>query len=676
MFKRILAGFILIIAITGTGGFYSLTQMGRLVELTNKIYNHPLRVTTAIFNAETSIVRIHRSLNDISLSSTNAEFEEALSFYHQYEKEVYNNFNTIDEWVLGEAGKVLLNETRKLFTDSKTIHEEIVNLIRAGNQQQAFVISRGRGAIHIKSINGKIKDLKNYATNKAVGMLNDSQKTEETIIKTTSIIFITLIILSGLFGYIISRIISKEVNKRKRVQDKLQVSEERYRLVSENFPNGAVILFDKDLKFVLADGKILRDVGLTSNDMVGRKVKDTLPPDRAEELIPYYESALDGEFKKFDYGYGGLDFEVYTLPVKDAKGNVTFGMSMSQDITVRKQGEKALKESEEKLHLIIDRSSIGICTVDLLGNFIMTNPAYEMLLGYSKEELKELSFYEVTHPDNRPENKKLFQDMFNLKTKDFILEKKYIRKDGMEIDVVVHGIGVRDDEGNTQFGTAFVEDITQRKQAEEQIKASLKEKNTLIDEIHHRVKNNLNIITSLLDLQANSIDDDRTKEILNDSRNRIFAMSAIHETLHGSENLSEIDLKKYLSKITTSIFQSSSVDPSKVKLKTDIEEMPISINQASPLGLIINELISNSLKYAFSDEREGEIIVSMKKLDTELELTIKDDGIGLPDDLDWKKPSTLGLKLIRTLVENQLDGSIDMESNNGTKFIIKFNIDL
>ncbi len=152
-------------------------------------------------------------------------------------------------------------------------------------------------------------------------------------------------------------------------------------------------------------------------------------------------------------------------------------------------------------------------------------------------------------------------------------------------------------------------------------------------------------------------------------------MSAIHETIHGSENLSEISLKKYLSKIATSVFQSSSIDPGKVKLNTDIEIIPISINQASPLGLAINELISNSLKYAFPDEREGEISVSLKKGDDDLELIIMDNGIGMPDELDWKNSNTLGLKLVRTLVENQLDGSMDMESNKGTKFTIKFKIE-
>ncbi len=110
-------------------------------------------------------------------------------------------------------------------------------------------------------------------------------------------------------------------------------------------------------------------------------------------------------------------------------------------------------------------------------------------------------------------------------------------------------------------------------------------------------------------------------------------------------------------------------------LKNDIGEMPININQASPLGLVTNELISNSLKYAFPDERKGEITVSIKKLDRELELTVMDDGVGIPDSFDWKNSKSLGLKLVRTSVENQLDGSIDMESNNGTKFTIRFNLE-
>ena len=204
---------------------------------------------------------------------------------------------------------------------------------------------------------------------------------------------------------------------------------------------------------------------------------------------------------------------------------------------------------------------------------------------------------------------------------------------------------------------------------------SLKEKETLLQEIHHRVKNNMAVISSLLSLQAKNTEDSHVKDILKESQGRIYAMSAVHETLHGSEKLSEIDLKSYLSKIATSIFQTYSTNHQKVKLNNNVEEIPIDLNQAYPLGLTINELISNSLKYAFPDEREGEICVSIKKLDTELELTVMDNGVGIPKDLDWKNSKSLGLKLVRILVENQLDGSVEMENTNGTKFTIKFNIE-
>jgi len=214
----------------------------------------------------------------------------------------------------------------------------------------------------------------------------------------------------------------------------------------------------------------------------------------------------------------------------------------------------------------------------------------------------------------------------------------------------------------------------QRKQSDESLRKSLEEKETLLQEIHHRVKNNMQIISSLLKLQSDGIDDDQVKDVLKESKSRVFAMSAVHETLHESENLSEISLKTYLSKITTSIFQTYSINPAQVELKSDVEDIPISINQASPLGLILNELISNSLKYAFPNEEKGEIRVSLKKKDKELELIVKDNGRGISKDFDWKNADSLGLQLVRTLVENQLDGSIDMENQNGTKFIIKFKI--
>ena len=367
---------------------------------------------------------------------------------------------------------------------------------------------------------------------------------------------------------------------------------------------------------------------------------------------------------------GQIYLEVFGYSILDSENQLKYVVLQHYDITERKQDEESLR----KLSTAVKQSPASVVITDLNGVIEYVNPKFKQLTGYSLEEAvgKNPS---ILKSGEQPDE--FYKEMWDTITagkewNGFFHNKK---KNGELYWESATLAPIRDNEGKIINYIAVKKDITEQRYAEEQLKASLKEKEILIHEIHHRVKNNMNVISSLLKLQANSIEDDQTKEILKESQNRVYAMSAIHETLHGSENLSEIDLKKYLYKISTAVFQSSSVNPKKVRLINDIEEMPISINQASPIGLIINELISNSLKYAFPDDRKGEINVSVKKRDNQLELVLEDNGVGLPDGFDWKNSSTLGLKLVRTLIENQLDGSIDMESKNGTKFTIKFNID-
>ena len=211
------------------------------------------------------------------------------------------------------------------------------------------------------------------------------------------------------------------------------------------------------------------------------------------------------------------------------------------------------------------------------------------------------------------------------------------------------------------------------KQSEDQLKASLKEKGTLLQEIHHRVKNNMSVISGLLNLQMNNTDNKIAREALQDSQNRVQSMSMIHETLYRSDNLSVINIKAYLSELGRIIIQNYSISH-KVQFKVEAESIMISVKQASPVGLIVNELITNCLKYAFTDDREGEILLELKlKEENGVKLVVSDNGVGIPEGFDLKTADSLGLKLVKMLVENQLDGSVDVENNNGTKFTIKFN---
>ena len=232
-----------------------------------------------------------------------------------------------------------------------------------------------------------------------------------------------------------------------------------------------------------------------------------------------------------------------------------------------------------------------------------------------------------------------------------------------------------DEKGKINQILSVVENITERKQAEEKIKASLKEKEILLQEIHHRVKNNMSVISGLLDLQMNNTDNKIAKEALQDSQNRVQSMSMIHETLYRSDNLADIDLARYLSDLGKVVLQNYAISKT-VHFKVKAESVMIDSKLASTVGLIVNELIANSLKYAFTDDREGEILLELKSnKENGVELMVSDNGVGIPKGFDLKTADSLGLKLVKMLVENQLDGSIKMESNNGTKFTIKFNIE-
>jgi len=222
---------------------------------------------------------------------------------------------------------------------------------------------------------------------------------------------------------------------------------------------------------------------------------------------------------------------------------------------------------------------------------------------------------------------------------------------------------------------SYIKAIARIIKAEKQMKALLRERETLIKEVHHRVKNNMMVISSLLSLQQSKTDNEETKGALQVSQNRVQAMSQIHETLYHSDNLSAIDMEDYLTNLATTVLHSYSINKN-VKLRIDAAKTMVNVKQASSIGLIINELVSNSLKYAFPDERKGEIYLKLKsREENEIEMVVSDNGVGMPEDLDLENTDSLGLKLVKMLAEDQLDGSIDIKSDNCTRFTLKFNLD-
>ena len=214
-------------------------------------------------------------------------------------------------------------------------------------------------------------------------------------------------------------------------------------------------------------------------------------------------------------------------------------------------------------------------------------------------------------------------------------------------------------------------EIESRKNAENKIKLSLEEKNILLQEIHHRVKNNMQIISSLLNLQTRYVDDEEAVNVLKESQNRVRSMAMIHEKLYQSNDLSHINFVDYIQSLVSNLFYSYNIKNLQIKSILEIDDIRLNMETAVPCGLIISEIVSNSLKYAFPNEMHGEILVSFKSVEDGYELIISDNGVGLPEELDFDNNKSLGLILVKSLTE-QIDGEITIHRNHGTEFKIRF----
>jgi PAS domain S-box-containing protein len=315
----------------------------------------------------------------------------------------------------------------------------------------------------------------------------------------------------------------------------------------------------------------------------------------------------------------------------------------------------------------------AVVVIDRAGKIAIVNTLTEKMFGYTRDELlgqsvellvpERYRHFHVRHRDGYSQHPKTRpmgagQNLFGR------------RRDGSEFPVEISLSPVETEQGT--LVSSIIRDITERKRAEEQIQASLREKEVLLKEIHHRVKNNLQITSSLLKLQSGYIQDPQAMEMFAESQNRIRSMALVHEKLYQSSDLSRINLAEYVESLAVLLFRSYGIDNQQIALELEGGDVFLSVESAVPCGLIVNELLSNSLKHAFPDCRRGKIQVRLARdADQRLMLVVTDDGVGLPPALDVEKTETLGLQLVRTLAQ-QLDGTVQVERHGPTQFRITF----
>ena len=587
--------------------------------------------------------------------------------------------------------------------------------------------------------------------------------------------------------------LKRQKEEKKQTEKALRESEEKLRMTIDNSPIG-VCTTDLQRNILTVNSAYCKMLGYSREELLKMSFMDFTHPDDRQKNAELYKKIVKGEISFFDiekryFRKDGKTIYVFLRSnlVRDDQGNPLFEIAVVEDVTERKKAEEAVKESEEKFRSVVENSHEGIFIIDNVYQFSYVNDEFCKISGYSRKDLIGVDFrkflekksknmvterykkrqlgrkierrYEfdiitkkgeiktlevsasilnntsgtvstvgqVLDVTERNKNLQILQEHDALNNALFeynpietivvnnkgeimrvnkavktnrsrlpksgdIMYKNFASKYSIDmfkelIDCIKTGktkifpeIKYREDRYYNATIAPFpqgaiitAQDVSKQKLAQDEINRSLQEKEVLLNEIHHRVKNNMQIVTSLLKLQSQSIKDKRSLELFLNTQNRVRSMALIHEKLYKTEDFSKIDFGEYIRNLTAHLLISYHILPSQIKINVNIKDIVFNINVAIPCGLIINELVTNSLNHAFSNSREGKIKVSITRKGTNgYLLVVKDNGKGLPSEaIELEDPTTLGLQLVSSLV-SQLKGTLQYRYKEGAVFSIEF----
>lgn len=475
-----------------------------------------------------------------------------------------------------------------------------------------------------------------------------------------------------------NELLEQEITKRKVIQLQLQESQKYTRLLI----NGSLDMIcasDKQGYITEFNAAAQRTFGYTLEEVIGKHMSMLFERDTQRIQITdqelYEKGAYAGEV--YNVRKNGELFTSFLSAsiLKNEEGEIIGAMGVSRDISELKKAEERLYTQSAKLNAVFESSSHLIWTIDrniCLTSFNKNFTAFfKKHYGIIAHNGMSMTTGDAisTHEYNDFWIRK-YEAAFRGEAQHF--ETKLITKRGEAVWREIFLNPIYDESNKVYEVSGIGHDVTEKKFAEEKIRQSLKEKEVLLKEVHHRVKNNLQVISSILNLQSSYVKDTGTLNILKESQNRIKSMAFIHESLYQTKDFSSINFSEYVVNLSQNLIQSYSNFDNEIKLNLDIQNVFLNLDLAIPCGLIINEIISNALKYAFVDKKDDcEITIRMVLDNESLVLFIADNGIGLPKEIDYRNTQSLGLQLVVTLTD-QLNGSIDMNSDNGTKYTIIF----
>jgi len=431
----------------------------------------------------------------------------------------------------------------------------------------------------------------------------------------------------------------------------------------------ATFWIDEEGHFILVNEAACRDLGYSMEEFANLTVADIAPGFTPGSRALMWKSLKDHGTLNYESVHRRKDGTLFpvelTIQYMEYRDR-SFVVAYAVDITARKIAEAVLIESEEKYRTLFEASTDAILVEQLEGKILDCNQAACRMSGYTRGEHQEL-----TVADLIPENlAAMLPEIIKreLENGGVFIEALGKRKDGTIFPTEVSTMTVNL-KGELRV-IAYVRDISARRQAEERVKAALREKDIMLKEIHHRVKNNLQTVSSLLNLQSESISDPCLREVFEESKRRVRAMAFVHEKLYQSRDLARVEFSEYLQDLVSYLIRS--LDRQGISYIIHADRLSLTIDKAISAGLIVNELLSNSLKHAFPGTRGGSIVICLGACDDcHALLSIKDNGIGFPDDIDYKNTESLGMQLVNDLV-GQLDGTIELTSDQGTCFSVTF----
>lgn len=459
---------------------------------------------------------------------------------------------------------------------------------------------------------------------------------------------------------------------RIKAEQALQENEVKYTRVIQDAAQAILVIQDGVIRFL--NSKALDILGYSEDALLAKPFSDFVNPEGGawatdlEELMNTRTELPPSATCRVLNRQGDAKWLQLDTVVINWDGRPA-GLTLATDITERKAMEAALRESEQRYRLLAENSMTGIYTHQK-GVFTYVNQRLADMIGYSTEELVGQKFWKFVHPDDRDAIKRRGLAISRGERLNPYVEFRVLCKNGETKWFQVLSTPVTYQGHTANLGN--VADITKRKIAEERVRQSLRQKEVLLREIHHRVRNNLAIINSFVGLQSESVPDHAQRKAFEELQSRIRSMALAHEFVYQSEDLAAVNVADYVQALVDHLVTSTGILGNPVEFTEDMAGVAFELDTAIPFGFLLTELVSNCLKHAFPHGRGGHVKISLRSIGVwRYELIVSDNGVGIPADISREKPTSLGLQLVNALVR-QLNGEMEIQRTEGTDVIVQF----